>query len=145
MPKSMQPQRVVEIPRSLVAERRFGPGRNTSIVPQILTSVCDRESGTRPQILVVTGDILGSTTNDVRGVARKVFLGMAPVSNDLPEMSPRRTDVRRGQVTPLAYHRPRYPLPSCTSAELDSVFPGSSSLTFAIGSPQRIIGYRSHA
>ena len=46
--------------------------------------------------------------------------GMAPVSNNLSKMSPRRTDVRRGLVTPLAYHRPRYPLPSCTSAELDS-------------------------
>ena len=88
----------------------------------------------RGRLTEIQSSKYGSTTNDVRGVARKVFLGMAPVSNDLSEMSPQRMDVRRGQVTPLAYHRPRYPLPSCTSAELDSVFLGSSSLIFAIGS-----------
>ncbi|TWT56312.1 hypothetical protein CA85_43150 [Allorhodopirellula solitaria] len=42
----------------------------------------------------------------------KVFLGMDLVSNNLTKMGARRTNVRQGPATPLAYHRPRYPLPS---------------------------------
>ena len=45
---------------------------------------------------------------------------MAPVSNGFLEKSPRRTQVRREPAAPWAHSRPRVPLSSCTSAELDS-------------------------
>ncbi|TWU33687.1 hypothetical protein Poly41_46830 [Novipirellula artificiosorum] len=66
---------------------------------------------------------------EARGTqTRGFFGGMAPVSNDVLEKSPRRTVVRREPVAPLAHRRPGYPLSSCTSAELHSVSPGNCTI-----------------
>ncbi|TWU39586.1 hypothetical protein Poly41_24410 [Novipirellula artificiosorum] len=79
--------------------------------------------------LGLLGQKTGSFDRSARNPDSRFFGGMAPVSNDLLEKSPRRSVVRREPVAPLAYRRPGYPLSSCTSAELDSVSTGNCAIT----------------
>ncbi|TWU41893.1 hypothetical protein Poly41_01860 [Novipirellula artificiosorum] len=74
------------------------------------------------------GQKSGSSDRSARNPDSRFFGGMAPVSNDLLEKSPRRSVVRREPVAPLAHRRPGYPLSSCTSAELDSVSTGNCTI-----------------